>query len=337
MESSKLRKAQEALDMPEKFESRHGNIIDLIEKSQKHTLNIIAPIFETNLRVEKFLNEMTNSIILFSSRFNDLLDFHANVQSKVAKQINELTKNMSNVFNHQKLILSDLNSIFLAVSLRSSEIEAAQRNALGIVLPLLNQQARFLDNFQKALNNSGISERFEMFQNTFVGNLAHSFRDAIESSENEKEAMRKVEALVEEKLIESSSSSFTTQNTIAMILTLLGIIATCYFNLHNLSIAEKSSETQQLRYKQLLEAIEKIVKNTNPQNSEIEVYYVIEREFDVRTKPDFKSVKFSRFYRNTKVKLIVEKHKWIYVEWTDYLDAVPRYGWVNKKYLKKLN
>ena len=47
------------------------------------------------------------------------------------------------------------------------------------------------------------------------------------------------------------------------------------------------------------------------------------------------SSKFARLYPNTRVKLIVEKHKWLYVEWTDYLEAIPRYGWVNKKYLKK--
>lgn len=47
-------------------------------------------------------------------------------------------------------------------------------------------------------------------------------------------------------------------------------------------------------------------------------------------------MKFGRLFPNTKVKLITEKHKWVYIEWTDYLEVVPRYGWVNKKYLKRL-
>ncbi len=93
---------------------------------------------------------------------------------------------------------------------------------------------------------------------------------------------------------------------------------------------------QQIRFEQLIKVIEKIVENTNPESEKAEIYYVVKREFDVRANPTFKSMKFGRLFPNTKVKLITEKHKWVYIEWTDYLEAVPRYGWVDKKYLKKL-
>lgn len=41
-------------------------------------------------------------------------------------------------------------------------------------------------------------------------------------------------------------------------------------------------------------------------------------------------------YPNQKVRLEKSAHRWIYVEYFDYIEGIPKMGWVNKKYLKML-
>ena len=37
-----------------------------------------------------------------------------------------------------------------------------------------------------------------------------------------------------------------------------------------------------------------------------------------------------------KSRLVQRRHKWIYVEYFDEIEGIPKYGWANKKYLKKI-
>jgi hypothetical protein len=361
MDFSSIRKAQEALNQIKKFEDRFGNIHNLnktLNDYHKH-LNFpqISSLFlERQIEMQRVVDEMqqrnramttiADSLSVFrgvKERLSEISNSYlsTNLSSSLAN-INKLAQEHLHIVNETKTLSSQYNvfnpvikSAMFAGSLRLGEIEALRNNTVNF---LPNEQFRgFLSEFQKSINDSRFFENIDVIRNSYFGNLAQTFRDVIESSESEEEAMEKMTSLVEEKLTESSNNTLLTQDTLKTVIALLGLIATLYFGFSNLANSKQSSETQQLRYNQLLKAIEKIVENTNPTNDEIEVYYAVEREFDARTKPDFKSIKFSRLYPNTKVKLIVEKHKWVYIEWTDYLEAVPRYGWVNKKYLKKLN
>jgi hypothetical protein len=63
---------------------------------------------------------------------------------------------------------------------------------------------------------------------------------------------------------------------------------------------------------------------------------VVERQVVLRLKPSNRGAKIVILFPNQKVLLIEEKHKWIYIEYFDYLEAIPKYGWANKKYLKRL-
>ncbi len=348
MDLSKIKQAQEAIDQIRKIENRFGGINKLLSDrfspfgSQIAEMQRIAS--ELNRRNQAMLD-----IAGINSSFRDAVTKLAEIKdshitsslssaltnvNKIAnehlKAINETRKlSSSNIFfNH------NISSIIFAGSLRLGEIEALRNNALN-TLP--SEQFRtLLGDFQNSINKSHLFEQISVIRNSFAGNLALAFRDVIESSENLQEALDKVEAIVEEKFAESSDSSFTTQNTLALIVSFLSLIVALYFSIHNASISQESAELQQIRFEQLIKVIEKIVENTNPESEKAEIYYVVKREFDVRANPTFKSMKFGRLFPNTKVKLITEKHKWVYIEWTDYLEAVPRYGWVDKKYLKKL-
>lgn len=354
MDFSKIKQAQEALDQKRKFEDRFGginNILDdykkLADKSSLFGFQIVEMqrfASEFNRRNQamldiaginsSFRNAITKLGEIKNSHITSSLSSALTNVNKIAndhlKAINETKKlnELNNFFNH------NISSTIFAGSLRLGEIEALRNNALN-TLP--NEQFRtLLSDFQSSINKSHLFEQINVIRDSFAGNLALAFRDVIESSENQQEALDKVEAIVEEKFAESSDSSFTTQNTLALIVSLLSLIVALYFNSHNVLVSQQSAESQQIRFEQLLKVIERIAENTSRASEKSETYYVVEREFDVRANPTFKSMKFGRLFPNTKVKLITEKHKWVYIEWTDYLEAVPRYGWINKKYLKKL-
>lgn len=62
-------------------------------------------------------------------------------------------------------------------------------------------------------------------------------------------------------------------------------------------------------------------------------HYVVDRSVNLRVKPNSKSHRFGTLYPNQKVTLLKEGGKWIYIEYFDYQDGVPKCGWVFKKYL----
>ena len=90
-------------------------------------------------------------------------------------------------------------------------------------------------------------------------------------------------------------------------------------------------------FERLIQLTQEIVRNTAQQSIDKDdnIYYVVLREVQVKANPSFKSPSVGSLFPNSRVKLISTKHKWVYVEWFDYLEGIPRYGWVSKKYLKR--
>jgi len=66
------------------------------------------------------------------------------------------------------------------------------------------------------------------------------------------------------------------------------------------------------------------------------IEYEIERKVPLKLKPTNNSMTMVTLEVNDRVKLIRMSHQWVYVECHDEEEALPIYGWVNKKYLKRL-
>jgi len=66
------------------------------------------------------------------------------------------------------------------------------------------------------------------------------------------------------------------------------------------------------------------------------VEYEIERKVPLKLKPTNNSMTMVTLEVNDRVKLIRMSHQWVYVEYHDEEEDLPIYGWVNKKYLKRL-
>ncbi len=67
-----------------------------------------------------------------------------------------------------------------------------------------------------------------------------------------------------------------------------------------------------------------------------DVYYVVEREAKLKSNTHPKSPALRILSANQTLKLVKSKGKWIYVEYFDYLEGVPKTGWVLKKYTKRI-
>lgn len=65
-------------------------------------------------------------------------------------------------------------------------------------------------------------------------------------------------------------------------------------------------------------------------------HYIVDRTVSLRVKPITKSPRFGVLYPNQKVTLLKDGKKWLYVEYFDYSEGIPKCGWVYKKYLHLL-
>ncbi len=354
MNISQIKEAQEALDRIRKSKDELGGVDNVLNEYRK-LLDKSSPFGNQIAEMQRVASELSklNQALISVGRINNSV--YDVVKKLTETKHSHLTNSLNSAFSHINKIAfkhlkavdetinlnlhnnffnQNVTSTILVSSLRFKELEALQNNTIS-TLPSEQFLALFSD-FQQSINPQFL-EQINLIRDSFAGNLAIAFRDVIESSEDQQEALEKVEAIIGEKFEESSDSSFTTQNTLALIISLLSLIVAIYFNTHNALTYKKSAELHQIRFEQLLKVIEKSTENVNSKNENTEIYYVVEREFDVRANPTFKSMKIGKLFPNTKVKLISRKHKWIYIEWTDYLELIPRYGWVSKKYLKRLN
>ena len=187
-------------------------------------------------------------------------------------------------------------------------------------------------------------------EGTFSRKLADTVSKAIESAKDNPKAFDPVEQLVQEKIKSLPKDRISSEGlqTLIAVLALICNLIQVYFNLHQYEDSKASSEVQTRILHQseeqtetlsrLAEAVNRIISRTEQLVPAVDpnVYYVVERPVCVKVKFTTTSPTISKLYPNQKVRLIQRKHEWIYVEYFDYLDAVPRNGWVLKKYLKIL-
>lgn len=68
-----------------------------------------------------------------------------------------------------------------------------------------------------------------------------------------------------------------------------------------------------------------------------EVYYVVEREAKLKSQPQLNSPTIQILSPNQRLKLVKAKGKWIHVEYFDYVEGIPKSGWVLEKFTKRID
>ena len=265
---------------------------------------------------------------------------------------NDALENFSR--QYKSLIQSNLNTAVFITSLKTDELELLKDFKFEIPeFPKINIPKQSLRDLAKILNQDKIWESIEFLRNTYVGNLAILVREAVINSSNNDEAVRKIESLYEEKITSLPHNKFLREFHlnlfVAVIIAVIQIWISFYLSeqssieLRAIS-GEISSKIEVVgdrldkRMEKIEDRLKKIEKDSLDDDNfeENDVYYVVQRTASVKNRPNFNSLTINYLSSDTKIHLLKSKHKWIYIEYIDYLEVVPRYGWVNKKYLKRL-
>ncbi len=178
-------------------------------------------------------------------------------------------------------------------------------------------------------------------QQSFAGIAAGMLREAFEHiDERDEEALARFEQLIDEKIATLPHNQVTAESLRTLIfslLTLLVALGSLGSDLFQVNNSIESSKTQAENHAQVMSALLRIASSTErllPEQDK-NIYYVVERKVDLKLKPHNSSTTVTTLFPNQKTRLVQTNHKWIYIEYFDYLEGVPKYGWANKKYLKK--
>lgn len=237
---------------------------------------------------------------------------------------------------YQSLTNSNLASAILVSSFKDKELDLLKQLKFELPeFPKINLPKQALSDLAKTLNQGRIWETFELLRNTYIGNLAISMREAIIDSSTNEEVIEKIEFLYEENVAALPQNQFLREFFLSQFFAIIFLIISMWYSQH---LSQQSSVELRMLFGQVFERLEKIEKADLEEEvvEDSEVYYVVQRTVSVKNQPNFKSFTIDYLSSDTKVHLIKSKGKWIYVEYIDYLEVVPRYGWVSKKYLKRL-
>lgn len=102
-------------------------------------------------------------------------------------------------------------------------------------------------------------------------------------------------------------------------------------------LVQSSQPTQiaQSQINQLIRAYEHVVMEAK-RNPPIDTHYSVVRPVALKVKPIHHSTTVRLLLPSQTLLMIQKKHKWIYVEYLDSNNRVTYYGWVDKKYLRRM-
>jgi hypothetical protein len=179
---------------------------------------------------------------------------------------------------------------------------------------------------------------------SFAAELATLLQRTIEATDEDKDIINEFENLVENK-IKNQPNSKASLELIMFILTVLSFLTgsgQLYYAKLQYDDGKQSSQSNDQRFNQLVEILERIANNLENTTNETSTFYIVNRTVELKLRPKFKSSTIAVLYPNQQVRLVQNSdivknpHKWVYVEYFDYLEGIPKYGWANKKYLIKV-
>jgi len=168
------------------------------------------------------------------------------------------------------------------------------------------------------------------FPESFAGQALEALYGIYESTdaESEKRNASIVVGLFEEKQFSSLISRPGLQILIGLII--------CAIQMQEGAKTEERVSALILRMQAtIIERLEEKKSEAAPKR-ELEIYFIVQRRVKLLSRPKPKGAVIGQLYPNQMTSLIEKKGKWIYVQYFDYIDGVPKNGWVLKKYLSRV-
>lgn len=195
------------------------------------------------------------------------------------------------------------------------------------------------------------ASRVQAAPTAFSRRLAESITEVVESGRRNTDAITLGEQLLQTKIdtLRQDRDSLQGLMLIVAVVSILINLSQVYFAYRQKEDSNVSSqlqnriviqeEIQSAYLEQIAESLEKLISSSQrplPVEGPSK-YYFVERQVVIKVKPTMESTSVATLYPNQRVKLIQRKHKWMYVGYFDYTEAVPRNGWVLKKYVRAYN
>ncbi len=245
---------------------------------------------------------------IVNSSVNQLRMDEGVFRNSLLQTVQGLEKLNKSVFKSMRMDSSSLTHISRSIQ---SDIMTSSLAGINSMMETINRLNTF-PNIYKELGNSFSIKLFRELERKDI-----TFSNAVDSIEG---ALTEKAETLPPSLISSDG--------------ILSLLFSFIFFIVAMVSSQESEERIIGRMEQLeitiLEQVEKLipVEDSN-------VYYIAIRPVNLRTKPStIKSSTIAILHPNQRVELLQRKGKWIYVRYFDYLEGVPKTGWVYKKYLK---
>lgn len=195
-----------------------------------------------------------------------------------------------------------------------------------------------------ALDFSGLRadlSHLSALRTSFAGQLADLLREELASEEPGRAESSPVEDLISRKVAFLPQDKVVAEGLLNLYIAILSMIITLSglgLNFKQYLDSGKASEKQEQLFARLLVLTEKVAENTGQlkPSQDTNTYYVVHRKVELRLRSKSTSPAVAILFPNQRVKLVQKSHQWIYVEYFDEIEAVPKYGWAYKKYFKRL-
>jgi hypothetical protein len=292
------------LDLPRQLEQIHKQINDIHQSTHLAYASSLGSFDSFRHLTTTSLGQLHQSSLTSSLYLTSAVNSPANFIQQTAKALSQI---IQSDIQQDKYWLSEF-------------LESSQR--IDLYAALSNPAT---DLWKQIANARGFTEDLLESIDKSLANLETEDEDPFSPFE-------RVIQLKIESLRRGEISYTTLLNFINTFVTIVSIIVT----LQSMGPSNNTDKQIDQRFQQiertqtlLLDTVETIKPDTDPSR-----YYIDVRQTALRIKPKNKSAQIAILYPNQRVRLLKEKGRWIYVEYFDYTEGIPKAGWARKKYME---
>lgn len=222
-------------------------------------------------------------------------------------------------------LLQRQNEYFRPIISAFNEFQKQERYLNSII-----ESPAFKTIFISAADLYNRNKLLDLVPQTFAAQIIAELDDAFGGIEetNADHLVNSIEEIIEEKCKRLKPNRISFEGMLQIMLAVILFV-------YSIHLSNKTEENLTNRLFQAEQLILKSIESLKPEDGK-EVFYVVERPVKIRLKPSTKSPVITVLHPNQRVSLINSKGKWIYIEYFDYIEALPKSGWACKKYLKRL-
>ena len=283
----------------------------------------------------QFLNSVRQQIDIINQSSFKFIEQNRIAFESISKSLiplqNSINQSLSITNNFTRTILPQLN-VFEELS---RNILSSQQFAYKNISKILNRDLINVKKIIGQIDFSYITDQINYLKNASQQlNFGHNVIRCIEEINHEDEIdyiISEVEKLLIEQIAKNNPSYIGSSFFQNLLFFILSIIFTVYQGriqeeniINNISVSEK----------RIVEKIEVITPKISPSEKNI---YIVRTKLNVRNQPSSKSIILDCLFPNNKVEFIKVDGNWFYVQYFDFIDGLPKYGWVYSKYLISKN